>query len=357
MPIFKNPYTQNVKSPEDQIDNIFDLLTPEEKAQYAKSFQPTTQERVLTGIGGLADVISSAGGGRNDHYYGKDLQERSDNRIKQDMQFVGNELTRKYAERQAKAAAEKAAQESAGVGEELGTLFDPKYFDNPDIGTESKFKVADYLKYREGLQNQKDVQAMKPKPQGKDMTTFWRLSAKDAIGDERVKRLYEQTHGFEDVKLMLGAVKEKNSIAAAGIGKKVATAMGEGARTTDEDVIRYVKSGKFSQSLLDKYNKWVTGVPTDVTQQEILDMVTILADKVNQRYAPVYREHTERAAAIQGVPYEEASMKMNLPFVSDKYGWSSSTTPTVVKKGYNSKSDETQLIYSDGSKKIVKGRQ
>ena len=100
-------YKTNFKAqtPGDEpLQNIFDLLTPEEKAQYAKNFQPTTKERVFTGLGGVADVISSAGGGRNDHYYGEDMQKRSDNRIGQDMQFVGNELTRKYAERQAKAA-------------------------------------------------------------------------------------------------------------------------------------------------------------------------------------------------------------------------------------------------------------
>jgi hypothetical protein len=34
-----------------------------------------------------------------------------------------------------------------------------------------------------------------------------------------------------------------------------------------------------------------------------------------------------------------------------------SSAKTVVKKGYNPKTDQTQLIYSDGSKEIVQGRQ
>ena len=34
----------------------------------------------------------------------------------------------------------------------------------------------------------------------------------------------------------------------------------------------------------------------------------------------------------------------------------SSNTKTVVKKGYNPKTNQTQLIYSDGSKEIVDGK-
>ncbi|HNC59896.1 MAG TPA: hypothetical protein PLP33_31030 [Leptospiraceae bacterium] len=157
-------YKTNFKAqtPGDEpLQNIFDLLTPEEKAQYAKNFQPTTKERVFTGLGGVADVISSAGGGRNDHYYGEDMQKRSDNRIGQDMQFVGNELTRKYAERQAKAAAEKANKEASAFKGILDDDF--SQLGNPDLTSEDAWN---YWKTQSGYKNQQKLQQMKPRPAG-----------------------------------------------------------------------------------------------------------------------------------------------------------------------------------------------
>lgn len=151
---------------EEPLGNIFDLLTPEEKARYAKSYQPTSIENVTTAIGGLGDLIGGAFNNRNPTHM-KDLQGDVDKRMNQDMQFVGNELTRKYAERQAKAAAEKEARESAGVGEELGGIFKPEYFDNPNVDAEGKFKIANLL-------NQQRLQQMKPRPtQAQPKSPFW----------------------------------------------------------------------------------------------------------------------------------------------------------------------------------------
>lgn len=112
---------------DEPLGNIYDLLTPEEKAQYAKSFQPSGVETITTGIGGFADALTGAYGKRPTNYM-EQAQSRSKDRRNQDMQFVGNELTRKYAERQAKAAAEKAGKEKQGVLSTIEKDY-PGYFD------------------------------------------------------------------------------------------------------------------------------------------------------------------------------------------------------------------------------------
>lgn len=340
---------------EEPLGSIFDLLTPEEKAQYAKSFQPTQTEQAVSGFKGLADVIGGAFNNRNPTYQ-KDYDSKIKGRMDQDMQFVGNELTRKYAERQAKAAAEKAGKERDSL---IGTLNKdlPEGYFEPGLTGESGQHIWDKLT---GYQNQQKVQSMKPKPQGrapKDLSYWWSNTAKSAISDPRVKPLYEARIGNQEVNVMLDEIKNGNTTAAASLGKKVATAMGEGSRTTDEDVKRYVTSGKLSQAAGDKLSKWFKGVPTDATQEEIGQMVNALSGIYNDTVVPIYNEHVERAANIQGIPYEEAAIKLNLPGSTYYNRKSSAATPTVVKKGYNSKTDETQLIYDDGTKKIVKGRQ
>lgn len=346
-------YKTNFKAqtPGDEpLQNIFDLLTPEEKAQYAKNFQPTTKERVFTGLGGVADVISSAGGGRNDHYYGEDMQKRSDNRIGQDMQFVGNELTRKYAERQAKAAAEKANKEASAFKGILDDDF--SQLGNPDLTSEDAWN---YWKTKSGYKNQQELQKLKPSPQGrapKDLSYWWSNTAKSAISDPRIKPLYESRIGKQEVNVMLDEIKNGNTTAAASLGKKVATAMGEGSRTTDEDVKRYVNSGKLSQAAGDKLSKWFKGVPTEATQDEIREMVNALGGIYNDTVTPIYNEHVERAANIQGLPYEEAAIKLNLPGSTYYNQKSSASTVQKVKvKDANGKMYMLPASQVDAAKK------
>jgi hypothetical protein len=153
---------------EEPLGSIFDLLTPEEKAQYAKSFQPTQTEQAVSGFKGLADVIGGAFNNRNPTYQ-KDYDSKIKGRMDQDMQFVGNELTRKYAERQAKAAAEKANKE----GSAFKSILDDKY---PEIGTPdlTSENAWDYYKLQHDLQGKKELQREKPRPQGaQPKSPFW----------------------------------------------------------------------------------------------------------------------------------------------------------------------------------------
>lgn len=279
---------------EEPLGNIFDLFTPEEKVRYAQSFTPTTEERVGNVVGGLADVIASAGGGRNDYHYGTEAKKRTDQRIGQDMQFVGNELTRKYAERQAKAEAEKQALRSAGVGEELGGLFKPEYFDNSDINSDDKFKIANLLQ-------QQKIQSMKPKPQprvGKDMSYWWTQQRKGALNDERVKPFLKQGVGMKQAQQLLDSVKTGNTVAFAGLGIKMAKAMGEVGVMTEQDIKRYVNSGKLSQGAADKLSKWTKGVPSEATEKEIQEIISTLGDTYQKEISPVYNEWIDSAYAI-----------------------------------------------------------
>lgn len=176
MPNYFKPNYKAQTLGEEPLGNIFDLLTPEERLQYAKGFQPTQTEQAVSGFKGLADVIGGAFNNRNPTYQ-KDYDSKIKGRMDQDMQFVGNELTRKYAERQAKAAAEKAGRENLGVSEELGQVFDPQYFDNPDVSSENKFKIGQFL-------NQQKLMKMRPAPLGRQPDPYFHHKQATHLGDK-----------------------------------------------------------------------------------------------------------------------------------------------------------------------------
>lgn len=305
---------------EESLSNIFDLLSPEEKVQYAQNFQPTTKERVLTGIGGLADVISSAGGGRNDHYYGSDLQKRSDDRIKQDMQFVGNELTRKYAERQAKAAAEKANQESAAVGEELGQIFEPKYFDNPSVGSESKFKIAGFL-------NQQKINAEN-------------AATRRALAGSRAGQRTDDSIDKLRKELLMGPhAKNKNFINVAARANKsiqeynknptaysdFATMLGGiKALQSDDSVVREAEQRGFAAatSLSNRIQNWSDSISSGKKLQpnqreDMANTLKILTEAANSVYRsgiePVYNR-----AKAQNLPLDQIFERNDLDFYNNQ---------------------------------------
>lgn len=343
MPIFK-PYTNQVKVPGEEIENVFDLLTPEERAQYAQNFQPTTKERVLTGVGGLADVISSAGGGRNDHYYGSDLQKRSDDRIKQDMQFVGNELTRKYAERQAKAAAEKASQESAAVGEELGQIFEPKYFDNPSVGSENKLKIAQFLNQqrinaenaatrrslagaRAGQRTDDSIDKLRKEllmgPHAKNKN-FLNVAAR---ANKSIAEYNKNPTAYSDFATMLGGIK---------------------ALQSDDSVVREAEQRGFANatSLPNRIQNWeqavFSGKKMKTSQREdMANTLKILTDAANSVYRSGIEPVYNRAKSLN-LPLDQIFEKNDLDF----YNAQRSTVP----EGYTRVTDngEDGYIGPDG---------
>lgn len=314
-----NKYT---KAPEEQIDNIFDLFTPEEQAQYAKNFQPTTQERVLTGIGGLADVIASAGGGRNDHYYGKNLQERSDNRIKQDMQFVGNELTRKYAERQAKAAAERANAE----GTAFKNILDDKYpqLNDPNLTSENAW---DFYKTSLGDERMRDINAQNAAVRRSLASSKSGDKLDDSV-DKLRKELLMGPHAKN--RNFLNAVKRGQSAIAefsknpTGYSDYGTLMMSLKGLQGDDSVVREaeVRLGQNAGSLNQKIQNWADRMATGKSlqpeqRQDIMNTLQTLVTSAQDIYSSGINPVYERAKS-KNLPLDQIFESSDLEFINSK---------------------------------------
>lgn len=307
---------------EEPLQSIFDLLTPEEKVQYSKNFQPTTKERVFTGLGGVADVISSAGGGRNDHYYGEGMQKRSDNRIGQDMQFVGNELTRKYAERQAKAAAEKAGRE----GSAFKSILDDKYpqLDNQDLTSENAW---DYYKTMIGDDRMRDINEENARTRRSLGSLRSGEKSDDAIDKLRKELLmgpHAKNRNFINVAARANqSIQEYNKNPTAY--SDFATMLGGvKALQSDDSVVREAEQRGFAAatSLPNRIKNWEqalsTGKKLQQSQREdMANTLRVLTESANNVYRsgiePVYNR-----AKAQNLPLDQIFLKDDLDFYNAK---------------------------------------
>lgn len=135
------------------------------------------------------------------------------------------------------------------------------------------------------------------------------------INDPRIKPLYAQDIGLKQVGDIQNLVAGGNTVAAGALGVKMAKAMGEVGVLTDQDVARYVVSGRIDRMAADKLSKWLRGVPSDATQAEIAQISSVLRDSFSENIQPVYNEYLESFASVEGLTPDEVSKKMAIPYV------------------------------------------
>ncbi len=259
---------------EEPLGSIFDLLTPEEKAQYAKSFQPTQTEQAVSGFKGLADVIGGAFNNRNPTYQ-KDYDSKIKGRMDQDMQFVGNELTRKYAERQAKAAAERAGKEKQGVLSTIEKDY-PGYFDQ-NLAKEDALSI--YGK-KGGWDTQRNAAEMAAKSRA---ATASRLIGKDdrnlKIGfiksfnqDPNTRKYVSQFNTSKDLASFLSL---KNPIADNSVKIMFARAAGEVGNLAQPEQAAFGGSKAVEAKLDQIFENLKTGTFSDENRKYLQDLASV----------------------------------------------------------------------------------
>jgi hypothetical protein len=260
---------------EEPLGNIFDLLTPEERSKYAKAYQPTKSETVFTGLHGLADVFGGAFNNKNPTYM-KDYQKEVQGRMDQDMQFVGNELTRKYAERQAKAAAEKAGRERLGVLNTIEKDY-PGYFDQDNIAKDDALNI--YGK-KGGWDSQRNSAEMAAKSRaaaasrlmGKDDRNLKIGFIKSFNQDPNTRKYVSQFNTSKDLASFLSL---KNPIADNSVKIMFARAAGEVGNLAQPEQAAFGGSKEVQVRLDQIFENLKTGTFSDENRKYLQDLASV----------------------------------------------------------------------------------
>lgn len=129
-----------------------------------------------------------------------------------------------------------------------------------------------------------------------------------------IKKLREQEVALGQVDELLGLVKSGNSVAAAGMGIKMAKAMGEVGVMTDQDIKRYVTSGKLTQGAADKLSKWLKGTPSQATQAELQQITDVMKNSFDKKIQPFLDRQVNLISRNYGISPEDAAFRLDVPY-------------------------------------------
>lgn len=140
------------------------------------------------------------------------------------------------------------------------------------------------------------------------------LQKQRMINDARIKPLYQQGINLGQIDDIANIAQSGNTVAAAALGVKMARGMGEVGVLTDSDVTRYITSGRLDRRAADILSRWIRGVPTDATIDEIRQISGVLRERFSEKIQPVYNEYMEQTAATEGLAIDEVSRRWAVPY-------------------------------------------
>ena len=188
----------------------------------------------------------------------------------------------------------------------------------------------------------------------------------DLEKNQTYKKLADQEVSASFLQDLITEAKAGNQVAANSMGAKAARAMGEVGVLTEEDVSRYVRGGSITRSTADKLLKWTTGKPSNMTLDEISKVQGIFEKQFNLKVQPVIDRHIEtftrnwlktpKNSPEWNTKVREAQDRLGFTHSGQKATVDGGGLKTVIRQGYNKKTNKTVLIYSDGSQEIVSGQ-
>lgn len=193
----------------------------------------------------------------------------------------------------------------------------------------------------------KPVLAAKPKETSVSDERNMRQARNAAIGqfnkirqDPTLRKLEEQQIGTTTTQDILQAVRDGNTVASAALGTKMAKAMGEVGVLTEQDVTRYTRSGKLTQQAADTLKKWVKGVPTEATLDEIQQITNVMGDRYQSKVQPIYDKYVNNFAKVYKVDPLEAADLLSVTYSGMQPSAASAQSvekpaPTVTKHGFD----------------------
>lgn len=134
------------------------------------------------------------------------------------------------------------------------------------------------------------------------------------INDPRIKPFYDKSISIKNIEHVSNLAKNGNTVAASALGAELAKAIEGGGRLTDQDVVRYVSSGRLDRKAADILLRWTTGRPTNATLNEISQIAEVLKERYAEKLQPTYNEYIESFAEVEGLTPDEVSKKMAIPY-------------------------------------------
>lgn len=144
------------------------------------------------------------------------------------------------------------------------------------------------------------------------------LNLRKSIDDNAfIKGLKEQNLGLETTDEISKLSSDGNTVAATALGIKEAKGLGEGGRMTDQDVVRYVRSGQIAQAAADKLLGWLEGHPSKATLDQITQINNVITDHLTKKLNAEYGKYVDLLANNFDITREEAARRLAIKLPQD----------------------------------------
>lgn len=175
--------------------------------------------------------------------------------------------------------------------------------------------------------------------------------------DPSIKPLYQQKINAGYVDQIIGAAKEGNTVAGAALAAKMARTMGEVGVLTDNDVKRYVTSGRLDRGAADKLTRMTQGKPTDATLDEIGQIAGILSSTFDEKVQPTYNWYAEVLANVTGDTPENTARLLGVSYSSNKNSVPRQASPQPVAiQGQSSQSNTGIALTGSAAQRLAELR-
>jgi hypothetical protein len=155
--------------------------------------------------------------------------------------------------------------------------------------------------------------------------------------DPAIKTYKDQGMSLAAVNGIIGEAKKGNQVSASALGVKMAKTMGEVGMLSESDVTRYVQAKALDRSAADKLSKWIKGVPTDATLNDIQQIADVMRARFTEQIQPIINSYAQQMSTGIGITEDEA-----LNYLASERligGTGSTPTPTGRTKKLEEMSD------------------
>jgi len=171
---------------------------------------------------------------------------------------------------------------------------------------------------------------------------------------------------MDNMDLVEGALKgamKGDETALKTLGVQLAKAFGEKGALSESDVTRYIQSASLMGLVKSKGAEWKDAKLSKDAFDSIRNILTDMKVVNNRHINEAFSIAANNLAKVEGMNLRDAMYLVDsrVKSTDGRKLKEPGVKPTlegkeVIRKGYNPKTNQTQLIYSDGTKEVVEGR-
>lgn len=150
--------------------------------------------------------------------------------------------------------------------------------------------------------------------------------------DPTIKAINEQGLSLGAVNQLIDQARAGNQVSAAALGVKMAKVMGEVGMLSTSDVTRYVEAKSLTRGSADILQKWMNGVPTNATLDDISAIAKVLRAEFINKSKTTINKYVKQMASGMKISEQQAREYLATDSILPETATETGISPSGAKK-------------------------